>query len=105
MSADAPSRRQADLALQDLQTGMVDLQGGQSEVIKRVDTLAGKQTAVIERVDRLDYAVFGFPDTEEKGLLGEQRETNAKLNRIFWALVGFEGSLIVALVGIAAQRL
>lgn len=87
MADQTPTRRQADHALIDLQTGVADLQGGQSEVIKRVD--------------RLDYAVFGIPDTDEKGLLGEIREVNDKLGKFFLTFAIGAAGIVVSGISIA----
>lgn len=87
MGDDIPTRRAADHAIVDLQTGVADLQGGQREVI--------------QRVDRLDYAVFGIPDTDEKGLLGEMREINDKLGKFFMTFAIGAAGIVVSGISIA----
>lgn len=72
-----------------MQTGIADLQGGQSEMIKRVD--------------RLDYAVFGIPDTDERGLLGEMRAISRKLDQFLTVTVlGMVGTILAG-IGIAVS--
>lgn len=71
----------------------------------RRHTLADRVTHVEKRTDRLDVAVFGIPDTDEKGLLGETRETNERLRDLYklvlaaaLSLLGVTGSVAVTLI-------
>lgn len=77
-----------------MQTGIADLQGGQSEVVKQ-------QGEMIKRVDRLDYAVFGIPDTDERGLLGEMREISKKLDHLLLTGIGLILTGVAIAVAIA----
>lgn len=58
-----------------------------------------------EDVDRLNYAVFGIPGTEEKGLLGESRETNNKLDRTNDKLDEIRNAILLFALGLVGTAL
>lgn len=101
--AELPSRREADQALADIQQGVADLQGQHATLHQAHGELAQEHAATRNDVVRLNFAVFGIPDTDEKGLLGEVRDIVKKLDHLLLVGIGLIISALSIAVAIATS--